>query len=234
MDCSGPSPVNMKMIDLKALMRGWKGGFAGGKIPVLTLLLGFAWLGGLGCCMAWINHYSETPGPAGVPPERWPAESHIALAVQLPTLILFAHPQCPCTTATMGELELLMARAQGRLSAQVWFLKPENTPDNWTNTGLWRTAAAIPGVSVHVDRDGREARRFQAETSGQVLLYGTDGHLLFQGGITDSRGHSGDNAGRSALTDLAFGQRTVVLQTPVFGCSLFDTNCTQGGSAWQR
>lgn len=222
------------MIDLKAFMRGAKGGSSGGKVPVLTLLLGFLWLGGLGCGMAWINHYSEIPGPAGVPPERWPAESKISRATGQPSLILFAHPQCPCTTATMGELELLMARAQGHLSAQVWFLKPENTPDNWTNTGLWHTAALIPGVSVHVDPAGREARRFHAATSGQVLLYGTDGHLLFQGGITESRGHAGDNAGRSAITDLALGQRTMVLQTPVFGCSLFDTNCTPGGNAWPR
>ena len=126
-----------------------------------------------------------------------------------------------------------MSQAQGCLHAQVWFLRPEHTSEAWTNTGLWHAAAAIPGVNVHEDFAGLEARRFQARTSGQVLLYSVDGQLLFQGGITESRGHSGDNAGRSAITAIVFGQSAAVWQTPVFGCSLFETNCVNGGIAWQ-
>ena len=58
----------------------------------------------------------------------------------------------------------------------------------------WRSAAAIPGVTVHVDHDGGEARRFGAETSGFVVLYDAHGELLFAGGITTGRGQAGDNA----------------------------------------
>ena len=226
--------VNNKIIDCPALKRFRRTGGSGGRLPVLSLLLALVWLGGLAGSMALMNHYSATPGPAGRPPAQWPAGSQIPRDPHQPTLVLFAHPQCPCTAATLGELDLLMARTQGRMHAQVWFLKPENTPANWTNTSLWHTAAAIPGVSVHGDRDGREARRFQAGTSGQALLYAANGQLLFQGGITESRGHSGDNAGRDALTALVLGEPAAVFQTPVFGCSLFETNCATGGVAWKR
>ncbi len=224
----------MKIIDFQMLIPCWRSGWDGRKLPVRSVLLALVWLVSLGCCMAWINYYVETPGPAGLPPDQWPQSSLLPRESNQPTLVLFAHPQCPCTAATLGELALLMAQTQGHLRAQVWFLKPENTPDNWTNTSHWRAAAAIPGVSVHEDRDGREARRFQTFTSGEALLYAFDGRLLFHGGITESRGHSGDNAGRSAITALVLGEPASIIQTPVFGCSLFDTNCGTGGIAWQR
>ena len=208
-------------------------GSAGGSTPVWLVVLTFLWMAGLGCCLAWVTQYTLTPGPTGPAPAQWPTASQIAPDNHLPTLVLFAHPQCPCTRATLGELELIMARASGQLAAQVWFLKPDNTPPDWTNTTLWHLAAVIPGVSVHEDWDGREARRFRAGTSGQALLYDARGRLLFQGGITESRGHSGDNTGRSAITALVSGGWVGVVQTPVFGCSLFNTNCALGGIAWQ-
>jgi hypothetical protein len=84
---------------------------------------------------------------------------------------------------------------------------------------LWRSAEAIPGVTVRADQDGNEARCFQAKTSGHVALYDVHGKLLFSGGITSSRGHSGDNAGRSAIMKL-LKHEMAVGETPVFGCSL--------------
>jgi hypothetical protein len=76
------------------------------------------------------------------------------------------------------------------------------------------------------DLEGRESRRFGAATSGQTLLYAADGRLLFNGGITESRGHSGDNAGRSAILSLVLGLTSAPtgqpLSTPVYGCPLFD------------
>jgi hypothetical protein len=47
---------------------------------------------------------------------------------------------------------------------------------------------------------------------------------MFSGGITGSRGHSGDNAGRSAIVSLVNGESTETAETFVFGCSLFETN----------
>jgi hypothetical protein len=132
---------------------------------------------------------------------------------------MLAHPHCPCTRASIGELALLMAHVQGRLTATVLFLSPSDMPAAWEQTDLWEDAAAIPGVTVMRDADGAEARRFGAVTSGQVIVYDASGRVLFSGGITPSRGHAGDNQGRSAIVALLDGDPSV-RGSRVFGCSL--------------
>ena len=59
-----------------------------------------------------------------------------------------------------------------------------------------------------------------ASTSGQTLLFDRDGDLIFSGGITGGRGHSGDNAGRDAIVSLVESGESTLDETPVFGCSL--------------
>lgn len=114
-----------------------------------------------------------------------------------------------------------MAQTQGRVEAHVLFLKPAGSSTNWEKTDLWQSAASIPNVNVVVDDEGVESHRFNSLTSGQTALYDVHGDLLFSGGITASRGHSGDNAGRNAIVTLlndGQGERT---QTSVFGCPLY-------------
>jgi hypothetical protein len=113
-----------------------------------------------------------------------------------------------------------MAQAQGRVTAYALFLKPPGSSEDWEKTDLWQSAASIPGVNVVVD-SGVEAQRFHAVTSGQTVLYDAEGRLLFSGGITSSRGHSGDNAGRSAIVSLLNTGETEAAGTSVFGCPLF-------------
>jgi hypothetical protein len=196
-------------------------------------VLAAIWLAAVVGGMVVLLNYSNSPGSVGATPAFWPIDSRIPFDASQLNLIVFAHPRCPCTRATLGELELLMARCQGRLSAQVWFVKPAGTTDDWMSTDLWLTASAIPGVAIHSDDGMLEARRFGAETSGQTLLYDQRGRLLFQGGITISRGHSGDNPGRSAVRDLLDRKLSNKVQTPVFGCSLFETGCQKGDIAWK-
>ena len=52
-----------------------------------------------------------------------------------------------------------MAHLQGKVYAYVLFLKPAQSDAQWEDTGLQRSAAAIPGVKVRSDVDGVEARR---------------------------------------------------------------------------
>ena len=103
------------------------------------------------------------------------------------------------------------------------FLKPEGFSDEWAKSDLWRTAAALPDVTVVRDDDGIEARRFGASTSGQTLLYDDAGTLLFTGGITGARAHQGDNDGRRAIVALLNRKSPARTATKVFGCSLFST-----------
>jgi hypothetical protein len=70
------------------------------------------------------------------------------------------------------------------------------------------------------DPDGEEARRFGASTSGQTLLYSGKGRLLFNGGITASRGHIGPNDGWDAVVSLLQTGTAKHQTTPVFGCSM--------------
>jgi hypothetical protein len=185
------------------------------------------WLLLVAGAMTFLAAYSNTPGTAGVAPQRWPSDSQIARDPSRPTLLLLAHPQCPCTNATLGELEILMAQTQGKVNVHVVFIRPRGFTDEWVKSDLWRKASAIPGVTVGIDDENVEARRFHAETSGQTLLYGSDGRLLFAGGITLSRGHSGDNPGRTAITSFINRGSAEQSMTPVFGCSLFSADCVQ-------
>jgi hypothetical protein len=76
-------------------------------------------------------------------------------------------------------------------------------------------------VTVLRDDGGGEARAFGVATSGQTLLYDSRGALVFNGGITGSRGHAGDNAGRAALIALIGRAPTDRSGANVFGCPLF-------------
>jgi hypothetical protein len=132
------------------------------------------------------------------------------------------HPQCPCTRASIGELERLMAHSNRLVDAYLLFYRPDGVPPDWEQTGLWTRAAAIPGVQVVRDDRGEEAERFGALASGQAMLYSANGDLLFRGGITSSRGHAGDNPGRAAIVALVQHEPTTRTVTPVFGCTLRD------------
>lgn len=113
-----------------------------------------------------------------------------------------------------------MARCQGQLTAHVWFIQPQGFDEDWAKTDLWYTAAAVPGVQVHLDHQEKVARLFHAMTSGQALLYHEGGTLLFQGGITPARGHAGDNPGSAAIAALVKHRTHNFASTPVFGCAL--------------
>jgi hypothetical protein len=170
--------------------------------------------------MAVMWDYQYGAGSPARPPAHWPSDTRLERVPDRPTLVMLLHPQCPCSRASIGELARLMARLEGRLTARLLFLKPAGTPDGWEDTDLWQSAAVIPGVTVLADADGAEARRFGALTSGQVVVYDAGGRLLWNGGITPSRGHAGDNEGRDTIVALLAGERMEARPTPVFGCSL--------------
>jgi hypothetical protein len=160
-------------------------------------------------------NYEFTPGAVGTPSGSWPVDPTSARGAtglrpdrRCAHLVMFAHPRCPCTRASIAELAHVMARAQGSAAATVLFYRPRQFPPGWERTDLWRSAAAIPGVTVRADPEGREAQRFGVVTSGHVLLYDRAGQLLFTGGITGSRGHEGDNAGCDSIIRLLTGGPT--------------------------
>jgi hypothetical protein len=170
--------------------------------------------------------YKLTPGPLTDVPTAWLAETGLARVEGQPTLVLFVHPCCPCTRASVTMLRELLPRYDGRLTALVSSYRPVHTPLEWSETELLDSLADVPQARLVFDEDGREAARFGIRTSGHVLLYGPRGKLRFSGGISGSRGHLGENAGLSGLQsalDAALADEEAVtwIRSPIFGCPIF-------------
>jgi len=189
---------------------------------VIAILCVPLWLAAVGFGFGFLVNYQKTAGTPADPSRQWPETSRVSLSKNRPTLLLFAHPRCPCTTTTVAELTKLLTRTNGKLDVYVIFFRPKGSTEAWVMTPLWRSARAIPGVRVISDENRIETNRFGVKTSGTTIVYDRDGQLRFHGGITAARGHAGDNAGRSAIVSLVNDQEMERSSTPVFGCSLVE------------
>ena len=183
-------------------------------LVIWVLAVGIGWMA--------LSRYENIPGQAQASPEHWPDLSKIPSTAGLPTLLMFVHPHCPCSRASMNELSLIMAHCQNKVRTQVVFVKPAEFTQDWIKTDLWNSAIHIPGVEAIVDNEGSEAKIFHADVSGQTMLYDGQGNLVFSGGITSSRGHEGDNEGRDAIVLFLTKGAVSRKQTPFFGCRLFN------------
>ena len=162
--------------------------------------------------------YTWTPGRLATPPLEWPRHSQFQPASPKATLLVFVHPQCPCSRATLEELAGIMV-LRPQVEGRVYIFEPAGAP--WPKTDLYESAARIPGVRVLSDPNGAVARQFGARTSGQSLLYNAAGRLVFNGGITAGRGHVGANDGVDAVLALLNGAPPRQRSIPVFGCALY-------------
>jgi hypothetical protein len=170
--------------------------------------------------MLLMGAHAASPGDAGSVPARWPAGGAVRLDGRRPTLLIFLHPRCPCSRASLDELAIILDRCGDRVSAHAVVFRPRPEREHWPPSPIDAALAEIPGPAVHPDRGGDEARRFGVATSGHVLLYDTRGDLVFSGGITPGRGERGDSVGRAALLGRITGERRESPEPPVFGCSL--------------
>ena len=170
--------------------------------------------------MIALSRYKSTPGPQGSFPSRWPDGTELQLTQGRHTLLVFLHPRCPCSRATVSELARLVTEAGAALRIQVIFHVPEGTDDGFAQTELWRRVQELPGVTAVLDRGGETARQFGAATSGQALLYAPDGALRFAGGITIARGHEGRSPGTDRILALLHDPSATRASAPVFGCAL--------------
>jgi hypothetical protein len=175
--------------------------------------------------------YQALPGPANSTTAAWPADSRLRRDTERYSVLLFVHPRCPCTQASIDELAWLLARSGERVDTWAVFVVPEGAPTDWQKGRSWEAAGAVPGLQKWTDLGGTEAQRFGVVTSGHVAVFAPDGRVVFSGGITGARGHRGENPGRNAAHDALLG-RHVEGNWPVFGCPLFrqDSESVEGRS----
>jgi hypothetical protein len=191
--------------------------------PQSQLLLGLLWFCAVFAGTGALLIYEHTPGASAASTASWPARAALPREPGKPTLIMFAHPRCPCTRASLGELSSLLRQFPGKVQATVLFMVPQDAAGDpqWTQSDLWTASRDINALTPRIDPDGAQAALFGAATSGQVLLYSPSGHLLFNGGVTASRGHVGPSIGQAAITSILNHQTPAATLAPVYGCSLF-------------
>jgi hypothetical protein len=188
------------------------------------------WLGAVAAGFAAWESYDATPGESAT---AAPTQQRGDAAPNW-SLVMYAHPRCECTRASLAELREVLSRSPGALETRVVFVRPAGAPDGWERGELWEDAGQLSGAEVECDAGGVSARRAGATVSGHVVLRGPDGRVAFQGGITKARGRVGDNAGRRAILALLRGEPAEG-RAPTFGCPLFGRQdcCQQEGESCQ-
>ncbi len=187
---------------------------------VVAVAAGLVWAGAVALGTRALLNYETKPAAPGAPPAQWPSKARISRPAYGFSLVIFAHPQCPCTRASLAELESVMAQVPVDLTVFVVFSKPGADAAEVRTSDLWKRAASIPGVRAIYDERGEETERFGVLASGQTMLYDPQGSLIFSGGITAARGHVGSNYGVDAVVSLVQGRTRAEARAPVFGCSL--------------
>jgi len=183
-------------------------------------LIGLLWAGLVAIGLARVLAHQFTPGLEAKYSGEWTRDLPLRREADRPTLVVLVHPKCPCTRASLSELDRIVARCGRKLTAYAVYLKPKGSGVDWDYT------SDSPGVRAVPDEGGTIARMLGASTSGQALLFDRSGRLVFSGGITHSRGHEGDNPGRDAIVSLVLTGHAALARTPVFGCSLLDSRGT--------
>jgi hypothetical protein len=187
--------------------------------PYLPRLLIPLWLLLTGLGFSLVSSYGSEPGEATTAPDS--IDFALINIDKTPSnkLLMFLHPKCSCSLASVNEMARLMSRIKNKPELYIYFADPfEN--DELINSQLWQLSNNIPNSHVIRDKDSSIAKQLQAETSGSVILYDATGRLLFHGGITASRGHEGSSFGLQALTNLLNEKNNKILSSNVYGCGL--------------
>ena len=167
-----------------------------------------------------LHEFETTPGNQGQITNAWPSSNHMILDNTHATLIMFAHPRCTCSKASLQTLMRIVKESKSNSASKIFFYVPKNAEAQWKENENWKIAESIPGVKVEEDLDGAIAAEFGAKTSGHTFLYSPQGSLIFSGGLTDTRGAAGNSKGRQIILDYLVNQKHQENRIPVFGCEI--------------
>lgn len=192
---------------------------------------GAAWLLRGGLALLWFvvavsglslfGAYQNREGDRGAVPGQWPAKSRISRSTNGSTLLVFLHPNCPCSRASVHSLQRILAAVPTANRPRTIFVFRRAATDDWRVRSLLAdAAAATPDATFLQDFDLQESARFGTQVSGHVLVYDRAGQLVFDGGITPDRGQEGESVSGTRLYDALADSTGPAAHTAVFGCSL--------------
>jgi hypothetical protein len=185
---------------------------------LLVIVVSAIWLIATTYAYSVMMRFDTRPGMAGNPPLRWPATSQVKLAKAQRTLLVFLHPKCSCSRASISQLQNLQKRLPGKFHTELVLWQPLNPSPSWNQ--LYRTdMGELTGTQVITDPGGRAAALFDVHTSGYVLLYGAGGDLQYAGGLTLARAFDLEGPGIVAMEQIMAGSKTTAAHRPVYGCS---------------
>lgn len=173
--------------------------------------------------------YGGSAGAQRPAPEIWPSNTTIVRSLDRPTLLVFLHPDCPCSRATLDNLEPIVGNRD--IAVVLVCLGEIDLATREELDGLGGCQRQLrrwdkhSNITVLSDPDGEETDRFGAATSGFCLLFDAQGKLAYHGGVTSSRGHRGANAGAKSLKTILDGSGPAASSYPVYGCALQEDQC---------
>lgn len=187
-------------------------------LPAWAVLLLCLWSVLVGSLLLWLGYYSMQEGDRGVVVRE--VENQPGLVAHF-----FLHPQCPCSAASVEELDRLITRLGGKsdlhLIAHVF--EPANASHDWAASAMVARLRRMPGMQVRMDPLGKQGETLGVKSSGHLLIY-RDGLLRFSGGITAMRGHAGRSTSAQAAYLALMGQdeinATIEVDWLVFGCPI--------------
>jgi hypothetical protein len=170
-----------------------------------------------------VAEHDVTPGPPAAAHLSDAAPAGLGLVSGTWNIVMFIHPRCPCSAASLAELAGLSARCGDRLHTSIVIFRPTDKPDRWVHTPTYEAATHLAGATVKFDEDAAIARRMGAFTSGQAFVYDPAGRLAFSGGMTNARDCSGDSVGVERVAALVLqtgAPKGPVSHAAVFGCRI--------------
>ena len=186
------------------------------KTPVVAFAL---WLAAVAVVFGALGIYGSNPGPSYPAPVHWPQDTQVERYANGSTLLVFLHPGCPCSRATLDNLKDVIADSSLSIVLISSEYASKVASDLASCRQQIRELERCDNTTHFHDIDSREAKWFHATTSGYCLLYDERGMIKFSGGITSSRGHQGANAGMACLK-AALSSDSAHFSYPVFGCPL--------------
>lgn len=164
-------------------------------------------------------NYSYTPGKPADLQITWPSLSSLKPSLKQPELLVFLHPKCSCSHATLADLARLIPDIGSRAHVRVVF-NDLGDPSLLEESHSYAMASEIPGVELVKDPNGVQSNLFGVKTSGQMFLYDEQGVLVFSGGLTPSRGHEGESQGSITVLKWLNTRELQWKTSDVFGCSM--------------